>query len=379
MIKLSVIIPARNEFPNVVHTFHSIMNCWEADGFDPKEIEVIIVNNCSDDRKHPQRGTGGTTDYLMSRGGYYNRTIRVLYDPIPGNHSTRNKGAKIARGEYLFFSDAHMSYKPGFFKSILKTVDESGGLVHGGLQFMGAYPATDSGMGYGYTIKLGEEIKGTWNNYKVADSWFYIPAQGHWGVAVKKEQFLRFGGYPEIHRTYGGGEFYLNLKWWMFGSTVVCDPNAVGYHLASGRGYSYNHDDYVHNIFNIGKALGMYEWVERAYINYLRKGNQKVLERMWEEADRETVNDQRFIRKHRKKTFNEIIAERPWDTMNDERHGKHYSGLVVFHDTWLPLLEESPQAKEVYQKSKHQKQLTEFIDTNLSQFVYKRVTAPTSE
>ena len=39
---LSVIIPARQEFPNIVHTFHSIMNCIEADGIDPKEVEIII-------------------------------------------------------------------------------------------------------------------------------------------------------------------------------------------------------------------------------------------------------------------------------------------------------------------------------------------------
>lgn len=369
---LSVIIPARNEFPNVVHTFHSITHCLEADGFDFKDFEVIVVNNCSDDRKYPQRGTGGTTDHLMTRGCYWNRVLRVLYDPIAGNHATRNKGAKIARGKYLFFSDAHMAYRPGFFKSILKTVDESGGLVHGALQFMGAYPPTDSSMGFGYTIKLGEEIKGTWNNYKVADTWFYVPAQGHWGVAVRKDQFLKFGGYPKYHRTYGGGEFYLDMKWWMFGSTVVVDPNAVGYHLASGRGYSYNHDDYIHNVMNIGKSLGMYDWVERYYINCLRTGRKEVLDRMWEEADRETTEDQRFIRKHRVKTFNEILVERPWDKLNLERHGKANSALTIFHDTWLKLLEESAQAKEAYERSKYQKQLAEFIDSNLSQFVYKR-------
>src|SRR3990167_8912427 len=44
---LTVIIPARNEFPNIVHTVHSILNCWEADGFTHDQIEIIIVNNCS--------------------------------------------------------------------------------------------------------------------------------------------------------------------------------------------------------------------------------------------------------------------------------------------------------------------------------------------
>lgn len=254
MIKLSVIIPCRNEWPNIAHTIHSVFNCWEADGFDPNEIEIIIVDNCSDDNywNYPRLGEKGTTTHLMSRGAYYAGRLRVLYDPIAGNHSARNKGAKIAKGKYVFFSDGHMSYRPGCFKYGMKAVDESGGLVHFVIAWMGAYPPAPSGQGYGYTIKLGEEIKGTWNNRAISTTdWFYIAAQGHCSVMANKEQFLNFGGYPDIHRCYGGGEFYTDMKWWMLGSSVVTEPRAIGYHLASGRGYSYHHDDYIHNVLNL--------------------------------------------------------------------------------------------------------------------------------
>src|SRR3990167_3031900 len=223
---LSVIIPARNEFPNIVHTVHSILNCWEADGFDAKQIEVIIVNNCSTDYNDPKYdyskpGDRGTTEHLMPRGIYHSRTLRVLYDPIAGNHSARNRGAKIARGKYLFFSDAHMSYKPGFFKLMLKTIDETGGMFHGSIAWMGAYPPHEGGVGTQYTIKLGEEIKGTWANYRPwGDDWFYIFGLGHCSVGVRRDQFLAFGGYPDVHRTYGGGEFFVDALWLMMGFYV---------------------------------------------------------------------------------------------------------------------------------------------------------------
>lgn len=684
-MKLSIIIPARGEFPNIVHTFHSLCHCLEADGFTYKDFEIIVVDNGSNDDRYPQRGTGGTTSYLETRGGYFNRVLRIIRDPICGNHSARNRGAEIARGEYLYFSDAHMALRPGFFKSIIKSVDESGGLVHGALQFMGAYPPTDNGMGFGYSVKLGEEIKGcvdeqteiltktgwkkwnevnmesefatvkmdnheiefqkpkdivvrehngmmvkitgrsydalltpyhrtiyqtqsipkwrikeaiqisstdklplgtsglikeegiysdelveligwiitegsfredgsicitqyskenresifdllnkltlsffikgtrnkkprkdiiininpskgirkilpkkeltidfinllnrkqleklyrvlidadgtktltnesfiqvnkttinafqylcvligkqsklytkkpevfkdnhfgkqdiqvvsvkknkrisnfkkdlvdykgivwcpelqngtifcrrnghtypsaqTWNNYKVHDKWFYVPAQGHWGVCVKKNQFFDFGGYPKIHRTYGGGEFYLDMKWWLFGSTVAVDPNAVGYHLASSRGYNYNHDDYVHNVFNIGVALGMDEWVERYYLNLLRKSNKQVLDRMLVEAYKETEEDRKFIEGRRTKTFNELIVDRTWDKKNDERCGHHFSGFTVFHQTMIDLIKQSPVAWEAYQNSKYQVSLDKFITENLNEFIYKK-------
>ena len=373
MIKLSIIIPARNEFPNVAFTCHDIWNCWEADGFDPKELEIIIIDNCSTDDKYPQRGTGGTSSYMFGRGAYFNRALQIIYDPIAGNHSARNKGALVARGEYLFFSDAHMSYKPGFFKSILETTKESGGLVHGTLQFMGAYPPTDSGSGFGYTIKLGDEIKGTWNNYKISDTWFYVPAQGHWGLCVKKSQFMEFGGYPKIHRTYGGGEFYTDIKWWMFGSTVVVDPHAIGYHLASGRGYSYNHDDYIENVLGMAWALGADEWRERAYLNWMRTGNKKTMDSIYERSQGEHQKDREFVKKKAVMSFNELLIERPWKKLNEKRHGKGMDNLLIYQNTWIDLMRKSPQyVQDIYDSSEKQKSLAEFIDKNLSQFVYKR-------
>jgi glycosyltransferase involved in cell wall biosynthesis len=676
---LSILIPARNEFPNVVHTFYSLVHCLEADGFTPQDYEIIILDNCSTDRKMPQRGTGGTTDYLMTRGAFFNRNLRVLYDPIAGNHSARNKGARVAQGEYIFISDAHMAYKPGFFKSMLQTCKESGGLVHGALQFMGAYPPTDSGAGFGYTIKLGEEIKGcvdeeteiltkkgwkkwnevnmesefatvkmdtheiefqkpkdlvvrehsgkmvkitgrsydtlltpyhrtiysttkdnkwnikqaedislydrlplntngivskdnlytdelvelvgwiitegsyykkqgeerititqynkennnrithlakqfgyafhknkrgdiciaqngsreifrilpnkeltfgfinklnriqleklynvmisgdgthnnnghesfiqvnqntidafqylciligkqskwytkkysknhfgkqdiqvvsikknkyvsnfkkdfvdykgivwcpelengtifcrrnghtypsaqTWNNYKISDKWFYVPAQGHWGLMANRKQFLDFGGYPDVHRTYGGGEFYTDMKWWLFGSCVVTDPNAVGYHLASGRGYSYNHDDYLENVLGIGYALGMDDWRERMYINLLRKSRKDVLDKMMERSAREHQSNREFIESRRKMSFNELLIERPWEKKNIERCGSGLSNLLIYQDTIIELFKKVPQSWEAYQNSKYQVELEKFIKENLSQFVYK--------
>lgn len=372
---LSVIIPARNEFPNIVHTIHSILNCWEADGFDYRDMEIIVVDNGSTDINYEKPADSGTVTHLMPRGIYWKRIMRVVRFPICGNHAARNKGVALARGEYVFFSDAHMSYRPGFFRNMLQTCMETKGLVHGTIAWMGGYPPLHGGLGYGYTIKLGEEIKGTWNNYLVGkgNDFFYIPAQGHCSVMARRDQFLDFGGYPEYHRTYGGGEFYLDMKWWMFGSTVAVHPKAIGYHLKSGRGYSYTHDDYIHNVFNMAYALEIDDWCERAYINWMRRGRKEVLDRMLDEARHEMIKDREFIKGRRRKTFNELILELPWDKMNIEKHGSKNSSMLVYHDSWLDLLKTAPQyVQDIYAMSEGQKRLEAFININLDQYVYKR-------
>src|SRR3989304_4210698 len=83
---LSVIIPARNEFPNIAHTVHSIINAWEADGYDWHDLEIIIVDNASDERSIDERYFThpidfGTSSYLEGRGIYVNRLLRTHIDP----------------------------------------------------------------------------------------------------------------------------------------------------------------------------------------------------------------------------------------------------------------------------------------------------------
>lgn len=360
-MKISVIISARDEFPNIVHTVHAIINDLET-SYNREDFEIIVVDNGS---TNPD-----SWRFLAERGLFHHRTVRILKDPIMGNVTARNKGVAMARGENIFFSDAHMSYRIGTFKKLVDALDRYGGIVHPSVQWMGGYDP--SGRSYQYSLKLGEKLWGTWNNLVVdSDNPFYIPVSGHCCLGVKREEFLRLGGYNPFFRCYGGGELYLDLKFWMLGSSVMCVPTAVAYHLSAGRGYSYMQNDFIHNMMLLAQALGADALAERVYLRYLDKDgvNPITLGKLRDEARNESLADALEFVPKAKHSLYDLISIRPWDLKNQELHGKSSSGILIFDKTWTESL--SGQAKILFDSSELQKKLQARIETEWSPFVYR--------
>lgn len=365
-MKVSVVIGARNEFPNVVHTVHSIINDLET-FLSPREFEIILVDNSSTDNTSTPQVTG-TSDFLRTRGIFHDRVLKIVFDPVMGNVSARNKGAMVATGEYLFFSDAHMSYRPGSFKAMIEAIDATGGIVHPAVDWMGAYPSDSS---YQYSVKLGEKMWGTWNKLKLADTAFYIPMCGHCCLGMKRQQFLDFGGYNPYFRCYGGGEFYLDMKWWRYGGTVATEPRALAYHLSAGRGYAYHYDDLIHNMMLCAYTIGGPAWAERILFAYLNKRgvNEAKVRELYAQALEEGEADRLVIDKQAIRTFEEVIDTLPWDTANEKLHGRKKSGLLIYD--FRKLLRDD--IRVLFDASPLQQILEQKIHSNWANYIYKPV------
>ena len=158
---------------------------------------------------------------------------------------------------------------------------------------------------------------------------------------------------------------------YMLGSTVMVDPKAIGYHLGAGRGYSYHHLDYVENVLNLLYGLSADDWRERTYINYLRSKNKEDLDRIMVEGAKAYESERKWITKHSKYTFNDLLVKRPWEQKNIKLYGKSNCGISIFHWSELELIASSPIAKKAYLESEYQQKLGEFIENNLSQYIYK--------
>lgn len=357
---LSVIISMRDEGNNTAFTVHSIINDLET-FLSPTDWEIILVDNGSRDEQ--------SWRFLAERGLYYHRNLTVLHDPLMGNVSARNKGVDIAQGEYIFFSDAHMSYRIGAFRAMLDALETHGGIVHPAVQWMGGYdPSYPS---WQYSLKVGDRFYGTWNRMQVSLTRpFFIPVSGHCCLGVSRAEFNELHQYHPMFRCYGGGELYLDLKWWMMGRTVMCVPSAVAYHLSAGRGYHYHNHDHLHNMMLLCEVLGEPAFRERIYFSQLSHGHieKATLDRLHSEALSEGEADKAWLSNSRTISLIDTITKKPWDKRNDTFFGKHASGFLVFEHTWLAGL--TPEVRELALASPDQRRIAELCRNEWKPYVY---------
>jgi hypothetical protein len=187
-----------------------------------------------------------------------------------------------------------------------------------------------------------------------------------------RKQFEEFGGYNDWFRCYGGGELYLDFKWWMLGSSVSVVPEAVGYHLSAGRGYSYHQDDLIHNMMLLAYALGATGFGDRVFYRYLGKDgvSKELMEIMQKDALKEAEHDILFLSRTPHMHIYDMFTQKPWDAKNMERHGKAQSYISIFDETWT---KEMPVwVKEMMDASPYEKEIQERIKNEWSKYIYGR-------
>lgn len=386
-MSVSIIISARNEFPQLPMTITNLMLDMDQSGI--KDYEFIIADNGSTDETtrfftHAYNNPyAKKADFQMAkeyrfagRGLLSEGRLRFCHDPIFSNVGARHNAVQYARYNQIIFADGHIAVKAGTIKNVLETQKRYGGTVHAPVAWMGAWSGKPrAGMQYSY--KIGEKIWGTWNYAQVSENPFYIPLSGHCFIAVNKEEYMKMGGYDTHQQIYGGGENYLDTLYWMMGSNVMTDPRGMVYHLSAGRGYSYNIAALIHNMMLTSYTLGGEKWSERILVTYFNKsGTDKgYLKEIYAQALADGKEKREFIEANQKMTLDQVLGlnmphdcdggcrgekyrgvsdhtKRIWDLKNEELHGKHLSFVQVFDD-WLDRLTD-PEAIDFFKNSPHQ-------------------------
>lgn len=232
-IDVSIIIPCKNEGENLKFTVDSIMNSKNYTGF-----EVIIIDDgCNDD----------SIEFLKSGHSkeVYKNIILIQTKGI-GCAGARNEGAKVARGQYLFFCDAHVKVTDLWVDNLVNTLKEANGHIVAPCIINMVNMKNPLPEGYGMTVN--DRLISIWLSDKPNEA-TEIPFACGCAFGISKEVFKNLHGFNTLFKGYGSEDFEICLKAWLYGYRVILNPYVKVEHLfKTKRSYEISSHNTIYNI-----------------------------------------------------------------------------------------------------------------------------------
>lgn len=316
MKECSVIIPFCNEYPQILFTIQSVIE--ELTGFC--KFEVIVIDNTSDDKSRwcflDDRQE--TMDALKKKGKKGPRRLNtwfvrkgvlkyIRYDDKLSHWNAKNAGVEASSGKYLFFLDAHCIMKRDSLKKMIEWMRQNKELI-GGLHAYICYILDSHRLEYkpqkktfGYQFCSAQPNKA--EPYKVC-------VMSTCGMMCPRTVIDELGAWHSELGIYGGGESYINWKQSTCGYPHLIHPEAVCWHYADKRGYSWNYTDYMRNSFIAAYCVGGDKFLgEQVALRKAKKGaRKKVIDEVAIDVKAKCREDREFIAKRQTVTFDEYIA-----------------------------------------------------------------------
>ena len=211
---ISVVMPAHNEGARLAATIDSI-----ASGRTTRaQVEIIIADDKSaDDAEAHLRAAWPA----LSRHDRLDVRLSMLTDRR-GVPRARNHAARLAAGEILFITDAHVRFPAGWDAIVLEHL-RPGRILAG--------PVTQANTPFvGYGCRLVVPFMGTyWNSEPVAHP-AEVQIAACPATVLSRDLFHQIGGYDDGMIMYGAAEPEFSLRAWLSGAEVILVPDLVVEH-----------------------------------------------------------------------------------------------------------------------------------------------------
>ena len=213
--KISIIIPIYNSEPFLGYCIESI--CRQT--IEKDLIEIILVNDAS---------TDGSSEICLDYAARYEYIKVISLPENVGTSAARNRGVRLAKGEYLFFADSDDWLGPECLQRLLSYAEETDSDF-----VIGRVIAVDRGEKAGRVawcrvkiIKIDEDLE---NNFH-----FYA-TMGPWGRLIRRDIIMENNiEFPED--MYMFEDIYWNVEVMHYASKAVLLNDYDYYFLRRDRG-----------------------------------------------------------------------------------------------------------------------------------------------
>jgi len=269
-MRLSIIIPFADEWPQVIFTIQSIAQTL----LGRIDFEIIAVDNeCKELRDQinkkvdrARQADGGLADDLENKSrksteaikacAKYNNWLRYEnYSKKLSHWQAKNLGVSVSIGDILWFCDAHcIAGRNSVYDMLIeyeKNYDKYNGTIHLPLTYKILEPRK---LIYKLVFKWETaEIHYSFTGFREAQKPYEVSVMSTCGMMISREIFNEIGGWPTELGIYGGGENFINFTTAVMGKKKWIYPLGVLHHHGEGRDYHWYYDDQVRN-----KMIAMY-------------------------------------------------------------------------------------------------------------------------
>lgn len=205
--RVSVVIITRNEGDELRATVTNVLAT-----LPPDQREVIVVDDAS---------TDASTAFLAELP-----EVLVLPAAGLGVARARNHGALRATGDVILFADAHVRAPAGWHEPLVEALREE----RVGAVAPGVYSLTEpKRRGFGLVV-TGPDLHTSWT-HKPGSQPQPAPVLPGCFLAMRRDAYLRSGGYDEDMRQLGGNDAELSCRLWMLGYRLLVVPEIEVGHL----------------------------------------------------------------------------------------------------------------------------------------------------
>lgn len=328
-MKLSVIIPNRNDTVMLAITVKSAVECLKCINSDG---EIIVVDN-SDPELWNLLITPNKSP--LSLRDVQSGVVKLLRQPFPGLYSAVQTGSEVAHGEYIYRADAHTLFGHNHFKPLVDFMDDD-------LEHKVGCGFAPIGWVANHERYSRHDIR--FDKGKLWDNWgrhYDEPTKICWNFGsriMRRDWWLNehkgYGFFADKRIGWGGGEFYVAVKSWLLGKESWAIPTSPQYHMGPWSDQVQKLTPYrYHHYSNSGTtpqglgilcalyALGGDEAKEEALKGEasIRKLYGIKINDWWPKAKEIAEDAWTWMQANQKISFQEFLTTKPWAEGWDEK------------------------------------------------------------